>query len=173
MLGYSVCGWAGDTVCVPSSIPPAAPSPPGFGEEVVGCSNLTSLLAKWFCAWMRERGEEWCWLETSVCCVKCSPFLLPKVQISRAWNWASDKTVQALVVLWMSIGSGRAGQGLRCHPSVALKRVCLPRHWQMVFLGSWRVIQRRWEELCCGRSSATSFCRQSVLRFPVPKMCFL
>lgn len=51
----SAWGWA----WVPHSILPAAPSPPGFWEEVVGCSTLTSLLAKWFCAWMKEweRGD--------------------------------------------------------------------------------------------------------------------
>lgn len=47
----SAWGWA----WVPHSILPAALSPPGFWEEVViGCSTLTSLLAKWFCVWMRE-----------------------------------------------------------------------------------------------------------------------
>lgn len=141
-------------VCPPASFQLPL-SPPGFGEEVVGCSNLTSLLAKWFCAWMRDQ-ERLTWDK----CVLCQVFTFPSCKgTSCAWNWASDRPVQALVVLWVCSGSGRAGQGLKHHPSVALKCVCLPRHCQALFWGSWRVIQRRWEELSCGRSSASGFCR--------------
>lgn len=88
----------------------------------------------WMVLCLDERaGEEWCWHETRVGSGRCSPFSLPKVQVSRACNWASDKPVQALVVLWVHSGSGRAGQGLRHRPSVALKGVCLPRHCQALF----------------------------------------
>lgn len=53
MSGYGVCGLResyGDRECAPAV-------PQGVWEQAVGHSPLTSLLAKWFCAWMGEAGR--------------------------------------------------------------------------------------------------------------------
>lgn len=142
----SAWGWA----WVPHSILPAAPSPPGFWEEVViGCSTLTSLLAKWFCAWMREWERSDADLR-QVCVV--SGVHLSLFQRCRYPVHAREPQTNHCKP-WLCSGSGRAGQGLGHRPSVTLRRVCLHRHCQAVFWGHGGWFRER------GKSSVVGFCR--------------
>lgn len=142
----SAWGWA----WVPHSILPAAPSPPGFWEEVViGCSTLTSLLAKWFCAWMREWERSDADLR-QVCVVSVFTFPsskgadIPRMQGSLKRTSASPGCAVGVQWVWQSWP--RAGTSSLCGTETCVPAQTLPS----CVLGSWRVIQRTWEEQCCG-----------------------
>lgn len=131
MLGCSGCGQAGGTVCVLPSILLAAPS----FSRILGRgsrSTLTSLLAKWFCAWVREgRGVILTWDKGGLCQVFTFPSpkgaaipcrqsrACPGCAVGVQWVWQDWERAEALSL---------------CGTEMC---VCLPRHCQEVFWGSW------------------------------------